>query len=251
LIDGCRLSRARVEVFPHRDAAAARALLRAGAGARRRLLVTESLFSMDGDVAPLPELAAVAADAGAVLVVDEAHAFGVLGPGGRGLCAEAGVVPDVIIGTLGKALGAAGGFAAGSAVLRDLLVNRARTFIFTTALPPPVAAAAGAALTLVDSAEGTRRREILTGHRGALGARLVEVGLIPAPPAGSILPVHLGAESRALAASAALAARGFFVQAIRPPTVPPGTARLRVTLSAQHSAAEVARLAEALIEALA
>jgi 8-amino-7-oxononanoate synthase len=251
LIDGCRLSRARVEVYPHRDAGAARGLLRMGPPARRRLLVTESLFSMDGDVAPLAELAAAAAETDAILVVDEAHAFGALGPGGRGLCAAAGVVPDVFIGTLGKALGAAGGFVAGSAALRDLLVNRARTFIFTTALPPPVAAAAGAALALVASPEGARRRDILDRHRTALGTRLAARNLVTGPAPGPILPVVLGTEGRALAAAAALAARGFFVQPIRPPTVPAGSARLRVTLSAQHAPDEVTRLADALVEAIA
>src|SRR6185312_566439 len=136
LIDGCRLSRARVAVYPHLDLKAADALLD-DPGSRRRLLVTESLFSMDGDTAPLADLMELADRRGAILVVDEAHALGVRGPRGRGLCAAAGVAPDVLIGTLGKAFGAAGGFVTGSAPLRDLLVNRARTFIFTTALHPP------------------------------------------------------------------------------------------------------------------
>jgi len=142
LVDGCRLSRARVAIYRHGDARAARRLLAAGSRYRRRLLVTESLFSMDGDAAPLAALAEAAAATDSILVVDEAHAFGVVGPGGRGLCAAAGIVPDVLIGTLGKAVGSAGGFASGPTALRDLLVNRARTFIFTTALPPPAAAAA-------------------------------------------------------------------------------------------------------------
>ena len=250
LIDGCRLSRAHVEVYPHKDADAARTLLAAGAQARRRILVTESLFSMDGDVAPLADLAAAATATDSILLVDEAHALGVLGPGGRGLCAAAGVVPDVLIGTLGKAFGAAGGFAAGSLVLRELLVNRARTFIFTTALPPPVAAAGRAALALIGGPEGEHRRRVLDDHRVALGVRLAARGLAPGPAPGPILPIILGGEARALAASAALASGGVFVQAIRPPTVPVGTARLRVTLSAQHTPDEVARLADALIEAV-
>src|SRR5947209_3361981 len=148
LIDGCRLSRARVAVFPHANAAAAAAALATASAARRRLIITESLFSMDGDTAPLPDLAEVARTSDAILVVDEAHAIGVHGPAGRGLCAGAGVVPDVLVGTLGKALGAGGGFVAGSPVLREYLVNRARTFIFTTALPAPVAAAASRALEI-------------------------------------------------------------------------------------------------------
>ena len=131
LVDGCRLSRARVAIYPHADARAARRLLAAGTQFRRRILVTESLFSMDGDSAELGALTDAAAATDSILVVDEAHAFGVLGPGGRGLCAAARVVPDVLIGTLGKAAGTAGGFVAGAEALRELLVNRARTFIFT------------------------------------------------------------------------------------------------------------------------
>jgi 8-amino-7-oxononanoate synthase len=251
IIDGCRLTRARISVYPHRDAAEARRLLTDGVAARRRLLVTESLFSMDGDVAPLGELAEAAAAADAILVVDEAHALGVLGPGGRGLAAAAGVVPDVLVGTLGKAFGAAGGFAAGVAPLRDLLVNRARTFIYTTAIPPPVAAAAAAALAVIGGAEGARRRAVLDEHRRALGDRLRAYGLRREPPAGPIVPVVLGAEARALTAAAALRGRGYWVPAIRPPTVPPGTARLRITLSADHRPDEIAGLADALGEALA
>jgi 8-amino-7-oxononanoate synthase len=251
IIDGCRLARARVAIYPHRDAEAARRLLADGRGSRRRILVTESLFSMDGDVAPLGPLAEAAAATDAILVVDEAHALGVLGPDGRGLAAAAGVVPDVLVGTLGKAFGAAGGFAAGVRPLRDVLVNRARAFIYTTALPPPIAAAAGAALSLVAGPEGERRRAVVDGHRRALGERLVASGLRADIAPGPIIPVVLGIEARALAVSAALRARGIWVPAIRPPTVPPGSARLRVTLSADHRPADVAALADALAEAAA
>jgi 8-amino-7-oxononanoate synthase len=251
IIDGCRLSRARVAVYAHRDADAAHRLLAEGRGCRRRILVTESLFSMDGDVAPLAALAEAAAATESILVVDEAHALGVLGPGGRGLTAAAGVVPDVLVGTLGKALGAAGGFAAGIGPLRDVLVNRARSFIFATALPPPVAAAAAAALALVRGPEGDRRRAIVDGHRRTLGDRLLALGLLTEPPPGPITAVVLGTESRALAVSGSLRSRGLFVPAIRPPTVPPGTARLRVTLSADHRPEDVAALADALGEAAA
>jgi len=251
LVDGCRLSRARVAIYPHADARAAGRLLAAGTQFRRRILVTESLFSMDGDAAPLGPLADAAAATDSILVVDEAHAFGVLGPGGRGLSAAARVVPDVLIGTLGKAAGTAGGFVAGAAPLRDLLVNRARTFIFTTALPPPVAAAAAAAVELIAGAEGEHRRARLAEHQRSLGQALVQRGLLPRPPDGPIVPVHLGSEARALAVAQALAARGFFVPAIRPPTVPPGSSRLRITLSAAHQPGEVDRLAAALGELLA
>ncbi len=251
LIDGCRLSRARVAVYPHGDARAARRLLRAGAGRfRRRLLVTESLFSMDGDLAPLAALAEAAADTDAIFIVDEAHAVGVLGPGGRGVCASSGVVPDVLVGTLGKAFGAAGGFAAGPASLREVLVNRARTFIYTTALPPPIAAAASAGLQLMQGPEGGVRRRALDAHRVALAEGLHRLGLQSGAPPGPIVPVVLGSEARALAASATLRRLGLFVPAIRPPTVPPGTARLRVTLSAAHTADDVLRLTAGLAEAL-
>jgi len=251
LVDGCRLSRARVAIYRHGDARAARRLLAAGSRYRRRLLVTESLFSMDGDAAPLAALAEAAAATDSILVVDEAHAFGVVGPGGRGLCAAAGIVPDVLIGTLGKAVGSAGGFASGPNALRDLLVNRARTFIFTTALPPPAAAAAEAGLRLIAGPEGEQRRAVLAERRRSLGEALVARGAIPAIPPGPILPVLLGAESRALGVAAALNERGLFIPAIRPPTVPPGSSRLRITLSSAHEPADLERLVAALDEVLA
>lgn len=252
IIDGSRLSRARIAVYPHGDVDAAARLLDQARTARRRLLVTESLFSMNGDAAPLPGLAAAVRDHDAILIVDEAHALGVLGPGGRGLCAAAGAVPDVLIGTLGKALAAAGGFAAGSHRLRDLLVNRARSFIFTTALPPPVAAAALAALEIVDSPAGDRRRALLRAHADRLAPRLAalqptRLETASGPAAGSpIQPFLVGSDAAALALSAALADRQIFVPAIRPPTVPMGSARLRITLSAAHAPADLDRLLLAL-----
>ena len=266
IIDGCRLSRAEVAVYPHADERAAADQL-AGAGRfRRRILVTESLFSMDGDAAPLVALAEAAAAHDAILIVDEAHAFGVLGPAGRGLCAAAGVVPDVLVATLGKALGSAGGFVAGDRALRDVLVNRARTFIYTTALPPPVAAAADAALELVAGAEGDRRRHLLGEHRAWLDEQLASLGLggrlgpkaagdAPTagpmrPRPGPIVPILMGSDARALAASAALASRGIFVPAIRPPTVPAGTARLRLTLSAAHDRGDLTALVAGLAEVM-
>ncbi len=250
LIDGCRLSRARVAVYPHGDVAAADALLN-DSSARRRLLLTESLFSMDGDTAPLADLMEVADRRNAILVVDEAHALGARGPGGRGLCAEAGVAPDVLIGTLGKAFGAGGGFVTGSSSLRNLLINRARTFIFTTALPAPVAAAADCAIGIAAGLDGDQRRQ----HLMALGDRLARrlTAIVPQNPVrtGPIHPFLLGANDRALAVSNALRLRGIFVPAIRPPTVPTGTARLRITLSSAHNFDEVDQLADALKEASA
>jgi 8-amino-7-oxononanoate synthase len=247
LIDGCRLSRATIAIYPHGDAGAARAALTRAGTFRRRFLVTESLFSMDGDAAPLAALAELAAATDAILVVDEAHALGVLGPAGRGLCAAAGIVPDVLIGTLGKAFGAAGGVVTGATALRSTLVNRARTFVFTTALPPPVAAAAAASIGLVAGPEGDHRRRRLAANQAQLHESLS--GRIPRTP-GPIVPVVLGADAAALAGSAQLRARGLFVPAIRPPTVPEGTARLRVTLSSEHTPAEIDRLCAALLELL-
>ncbi len=233
IIDGCRLSRARIAVYPHRDAGAAARHLEEARGARRRLLVTESLFSMNGDSAPLAALAEAAQSHDAVLIVDEAHAVGVLGPGGRGLCADARVAPDVLVGTLGKAFGTAGGFVAGSRVLRELLVNRARSFIFSTALPPPVAAAALAALEIVDSPEGDRRRALLRAHADRLAPQLAALHRNRFRPTGEqtpadtlagspIQPFVLGTDAAALALSAVLAECRIFVPAIRPPTVPVG-----------------------------
>jgi 8-amino-7-oxononanoate synthase len=249
IIDGCRLSRATVRVYPHRDVDAARLALSADPSQyRRRILLTESLFSMDGDLAPLAALAELARASEAALVVDEAHALGVLGPGGRGLCAAAGIVPDALVGTLGKALGSAGGFVAGSPELRSILQNRARTFIFTTAAPPSVAAAAHAALQLATSPEGDRRRAILSAHVTALLSRTPRA---PAAHSSAIVPIILGDDRLALHTSRALLDRGLFVQAIRPPTVPEGTARLRLTLSAAHTPGEVDRLAAVLTDLLA
>jgi 8-amino-7-oxononanoate synthase len=245
IIDACRLSRARPTFYRHLDVSSAeKRFLALAHPPRRTLLVTESLFGMDGDVAPLAELATLANKLGAALVVDEAHALGVLGPGGRGLCHEAGVTPDVLIGTLGKAFGAAGGFAAGSATLRQYLVNRSRTFIFTTAPPPPVAAAALAALHIIRGDEGQARRDTLADRILQLRSRLPS--RTPALPPSPILPIILGPDRAAVDASRALRANGFFVQPIRPPTVPEGTARLRITLSASHRPEEVDCFAQAL-----
>jgi 8-amino-7-oxononanoate synthase len=243
LIDGCRLSRAEVVIFAHRDSeAAADALRRAPGRHRRRLLVTESLFSMDGDLAPLPQLAEVAREYDAALVVDEAHAAGVLGPHGAGLCRQLGLQPDVLIATLGKAFGSQGGVVAGPSVLRDILVNRARTFIFTTASPPPVVAAAQAALELIAGAEGDARRRALQANINALAEALPEVPHTGTP----ITPFLLGTDRAALAASAALRSEGLFIPAIRPPTVPDGTARLRISLSSAHAPSAITRLSAAL-----
>ena len=247
LIDGCRLSRAAVEVYPHLDVAVLeRILLARRPAARRALVVTESVFSMDGDRAPLTELADVCGRNGAWLLVDEAHAVAALGPGGQGIAAELGVVPDVLVGTLGKGFGSFGAYVAGSEVLRQLLIHRARSFVFTTALPPAIAAASRAAVALVAGPEGERRRARLAGHIERFASALREAELL-APGAGrsAIFPVILGDERRTMEAAARLAAQGFHVQGIRPPTVPSGTSRLRISLMATHGEDQVDALARA------
>jgi 8-amino-7-oxononanoate synthase len=249
IIDACRLSGARPAFYRHLDLASAEKRLRSlGPQARRRLIVTESLFGMDGHVAPLSSLADLARRYEAALVVDEAHALGVCGPSGRGLCCEQQVLPDVLIGTLGKAFGAAGGFAAGSAVLRDYLVNTSRTFIFTTAIPPPIAAAALAALGIIDGPQGQVLRQRLASNASALASSLPPQHR---PSAGTnIFPIIFGPDTAAIAASQQLLAKGLFVQAIRPPTVPEGTARLRITLSAAHKPSDIQALSSALTQIL-
>ena len=234
IIDGCRLSGAVVHVYPHADVRVLADLL-AEHSARRRLVVTDSVFSMDGDHAPLREIAAVAAANDAMLMVDEAHATGVEGPNGAGLVEALGLGTSVTVqmGTLGKALGSAGAFVAGSRALVELLVNRARSLIYTTALPPPVVAAVDAALDVVER-EPERRARLAT-ISAALRARLRELGFEIPSGQGPIVPVIAGSSERALAWSRGLLERGVFVQAIRPPTVPDGTARLRVTLMATHT----------------
>lgn len=230
IIDGCRLSRADVEVYRHRDVDQLAAMMDCACGKDRRLLVvTDTVFSMDGDVAPVDQLAEVCARRGALLVLDEAHA--VLGPH-----PNLGHVDHLLVGTLSKTLGSLGGFVAGPRASVDLLVNRARPFVFTTASPPAAAAAALAALRVRRSAEGE-----------ALVARLrAHVDRFEPGHPSPIVPVFLGGEERALAAAAALLGRGLLVPAIRPPTVAPGTSRLRVSLSASHTDEQVSALIEAL-----
>lgn len=233
LIDGARLSRADVHVFRHRDAEHLESLLRAHRGsAVRALIVTDSLFSMDGDRAPLRELATLARDHDAGLLVDEAHALGVFGSGGRGLSAEAGVVPDVLIGTLGKSFGVSGAYAAGSAEVVSYIRNRARSFVYSTAPPPPIARAALVAIPLVEGADD--RRRALLDHAAQLRRGLQALGFDVPDRESQIIPVLIGENDRTMQLSAELLDRGVFVQGIRPPTVPAGSARLRLTAMATH-----------------
>ena len=245
IIDGCRLSRAAVHVYPHADIAALAHLLCGGRRFRRRIVVTESLFSMDGDQAPLAALRELSHAHGAFLVVDDAHAVGLLGPSGSGLCHGLGV--DLQVGTLGKALGVFGAYAAGDSALIDLLLNRARSFIFTTALPVPVVAAARAALRVVRSGDGEVLRDRLARNATRLRAGLIELGLAsPGGPALHLTRLVVGDPVRASALSQRLLDLGFFLQAIRPPTVPAGTSRLRLTLMATHTPAQIDALLAAL-----
>lgn len=235
LIDGCRLSKARIVVYPHGDLHALDRLLRAERG-RRRLILTDTLFSMDGDRAPLAALSAMARAAEAMLIVDEAHAAGI---------DDDGVAVDLRVGTLGKALGCFGAYVAGSAPLIELLTQRARSFIFTTALPVPVVAAAHAAIDWLDSDQGrTRRQQLLENCRYFHMRR----GLPGSP--SHIVPLHVrdGDPRRAMAACEALLERGVFAQGIRPPTVPPGSSRLRFALMATHSRAHLDHALAALDE---
>ena len=231
IVDGCRLSKAKVVVYPHRDVAALEGLLAANPG-RRQLIVTDTVFSMDGDRAPLRELEALARRASAALIVDEAHAIGVLGKTGGGLCEQLQVTADVRVGTLGKALGGFGAFALCSKAVRRWLINKARSLIFSTALPAPVCGAAEAALNRVADAPQLRAR--LWRNIGQFSAGLKGLGL-PAHQDSAIFSVVLGRPERALAASLALREKGVLAKAIRPPTVPPGTSRIRFALSAGHT----------------
>ncbi len=244
LIDGLRLSRADVHVYQHADPEHLERLLRAHRhDGRRAWVVSDSVFSMDGDFAPLRALRALCDRYDAGLFVDEAHALGVVGEG-RGWCHAQGIVPDALVGTLGKAMGMAGAFVAGSDELRALLESRARSYVFSTALPPVVAATLVTATDLVEAAHAERER--LRRHATRLHAGLTDAGwTVSASGAVPILPVIVGDEAPTMALSAALLERGFFVQGIRPPTIPPGTSRLRVVPTAAHTDAHI----EALIAA--
>jgi 8-amino-7-oxononanoate synthase len=251
LIDGARLSGAELKRYPHADAAAAAQLL-AEDPQHTALIATDGVFSMDGDLAPLPELAQLARRAGAWLVVDDAHGLGVVGASGRGTLEEQGLGSEavpVLIGTLGKAFGSFGAFVAGEAALIDYLMQKARSYIYTTALPQPVAAASRAALRLAQT-EGWRRTHLATlierFRRRALAA-----GVPLTASRTAIQPVMLGSEAAVLGAQGALEAAGLCVVAIRPPSVPPGSARLRVTLTAAHTEAQIEQLADALGHACA
>ena len=235
LIDGIRLAPVPHAIYDHATVPIA--------DDRPTCVVSETIFSMDGDAVDPRALLASLSDGGALLL-DEAHALGVAGAQGAGLARELGDPRVVVLGTLSKALGAHGGFIAGPAAMVELLVNQARAFVFDTALPPAIALAARIALLLARRADDRRAR--LRANVARLCDGLRAAGLPTAKAAGAIVPVPLGAEERALRISDALFSRGIFVPAIRPPTVPPGTSRLRVSVRADHTAEQIDRLVEAL-----
>lgn len=249
LVDGCRLSGAQVRVYRHDDLEALERELEKGATARRRWIVTDSVFSMDGDIAPLNELCDMAARFGADLIIDEAHATGVLGDHGRGACEALGVEGRVAvrIGTLSKAVGTQGGFVAGSTDLISFLWNRARTQMYSTALAPALCAAASAALQII-SDEPWRRAQLVESvkfFRSQLQDARIET---IANATGPIVPVILHEPQAAMSIAARLEKRGFLVGAIRPPTVPRGTSRLRIVVTAGHFEEDLALLATAIRE---
>lgn len=247
IIDGCILSRARVRRYPHGDMDALADMLATTGG--HKLVVTDGVFSMDGDIAPLKELAALCRMHDALLVVDDAHGVGVLGPQGRGSIAELGLSEEdvpVLIGTLGKAVGTSGAFVAGPALLMAYLVQKARTYIYTTAMPPAIALATCASLDLIEQDDSRRShlQSLIRDFRreaSALGYELM-------PSRTAIQPIMVGDNWTALALSQALEQKGLMVTAIRPPTVPEGEARLRVTFSAAHSPTDLEKLLTALAD---
>jgi len=248
IIDGCRLSRADVFVYDHCDLEHLAWGISQAEG-RGALIVTDSVFSMDGDVAPLAEIVELAQQFGLRTVVDEAHGTGTLGPDGRGALAEAGLEDqvDVVVGTLGKALGSYGAFVACDQQMARYLVNVARTFIFSTAPPPPAVAGALAALDLLQ--ERPRRVQKLAANAGALRDTLQEVGFDVGESRTQILPLLVGDAELAMRICEAALARGVFAQAIRPPTVPPMTSRLRLAVMATHHEQELRDAARTLAAA--
>lgn len=235
LVDGILLSRARLCRFRHNDPDHLAALLKKTHGSGRTVVITESVFSMDGDLAPLETIAACCHDAGAMLVVDEAHAMGVFGPRGAGRVRELGLeqAVNISIGTLSKALGGYGGFVACSDRMRAWLINRGRPFVYSTALPPPTVGAALAALALLD--REPERGARLLGAARRFRHRLQEEGLDTEPSASQVIPVRIGDNEEALRVARGLADTGILAIPMRPPTVPAGTARLRLAVTTAHT----------------
>lgn len=251
IIDGCRLSRAAVKVFPHNDVSALEDLLKADGGFRRKLIAVDGVYSMDGDLAPLPDLVKLAKKYDALLLLDDAHGTGVLGETGGGTVEHFGLhgpdAVDIEIGTLGKALGSFGAFVVGSSTLREYLVNRSRSFIFTCALTPPALAAAIAALEVLE--DEPEIRQGLWDNVRHFREGLHHLGLSTEPSVTHILPVMTYDRQRTMALCERLLELGVFCQGIRPPTVPPGMSRLRFTVTAAHSRTDLDQALEAVEKA--
>ncbi len=236
LIDGCRLSKAEVLKYPHKDCVALKKLLSENKNYNKKLILTDGVFSMDGDIAPLSEITKIAKEFGAAVMVDDAHATGVLGPNGRGTLDHFGLDPDCVdiqMGTLGKATGCFGAYIAGSHELIRFLLNKARSFIYTTALPPGVAVAAEQAIAIISDDKSRRERLWKNVHFFREG--LIKLGLNTMESATPIIPIIIGDTEETMKISRGLLEEGLFVQGIRPPTVPKGKSRLRVTISAAHN----------------
>lgn len=249
LIDGARLARAQVKVYPHADLTALAALLAASTSANK-VVVTDSVFSMDGNLAPLPEILALCEQHDAWLVIDDAHGFGTIGAHGRGALEHFNLrSPNLVyMGTLGKAAGVGGAFVAAHASVIELMIQRARPYIYTTAAPPALAHALMASIDIIEGDEGASRRAHLQTLIAQLNGELKLRRWQRIASSTAIQPIVIGGNEEALRIGAALYGKGIWVPAIRPPTVPAGTARLRVTLSASHTQQEVAQLSAALNE---
>lgn len=248
IVDGCLLSRAQLVRYPHNDMACLRRRLEEYRGAGRRIIIADGVFSMDGDLAKLAELVALKKEFGALLMVDDAHGTGVLGITGRGTAEYFGLTAeiDIAMGTLGKALGGFGAFIASTNEIIDYLVNRARSFIFSTSLPPAVLAAASAAIEIVDSREGAELRQRLAENAVYLRSALSSAGFDTLGSETQIVPIFVGDARKTMEFSRALLTEGVFVQGIRPPTVPAGGSRLRCTLMATHSLADLQQVVAAI-----
>ena len=253
IVDGCRLSKARTVVYPHGDADALERLMHQEEKTRqgRWVIVTDGVFSMDGDLAPLVALVRLKKRYGALLMVDDAHGTGVLGESGRGTAEHLGCLAEVDLhmGTLGKALGCFGAYVAADRVIVDTLINRSRSFIFSTSLPPSIPVTALAALDIVESPEGESLRRALWHNRNLLADRLQRGGLSTGHSTTQIVPVLTGEPAPTMKLAESLLAAGVFVQGIRPPTVPAGNCRLRATLMATHEPEDLERAAELILQA--
>ena len=242
IIDGCRLSKADTVVYNHIDMNDLEKKLKETVSYKRRFIVTDGVFSMDGTIAPLDQIILIAKQYDAYVIVDDAHATGVLGEKGRGTSEYFGVYPDVVIGTLSKAIGTEGGFVAGSKVLIDFLLNHARTFIFQTAMPPSICAASHAALEIIE--ESNEKRQLLFSNVKRVKNSLEEMGYIVKGDLTPIIPVIIGDPQDAVIFAKKLQENGIYAPAIRPPTVPNGESRIRLTVTSAHGSKEIDYLLE-------